>query len=126
MGRAGDEEVFRRQGVGDRVVEVGLEGPLGLVRNRRGRRLILGFGFGHVRWYLHGSRGHGGTHLREHLGGCVGCRGTRPGRGRLRRDRSGLEKARLVSRVGVGGLTEGLVPIVFIEERIVASREVLA
>ena len=130
VGRAGDEEVFRRQGVGDRVVEVGLEGPLGLVGDRRGCRLVLGFrfGFGHVGGNLYGCGSHGGAHLREHLGGRVGRRGTRPGRGRgrLRSDRSRLEKTRFFGRVGIGGLAEGLVAVVFVEEGVVSCGEVLA
>ena len=130
VGRAGDQEVLRRQRVTDRVVEVGLECPLGLVGNRRGGRLILGlrFGLGHVRGYLHG--GHGGTHLGEHLGGCVGRRGTRPGRGsrggRGGRDGTGFQETGLPHGFRVGRLAEGLVPVVFVEEGVVARCEVLA
>ena len=107
-----------------------MEGPLGLVGDRRGCRLILGlrFGLGHVRGYLHG--GHGGTHLCEHLGGCIGRRGTRPGRGsrgrRGGRDGTGFQETGLPHGFRVGRLAEGLVPVVFVEEGIVSRREVLA
>ena len=132
MGRAGDQEVLRRQRVADRVVEVGLEGPLGLVGDRRGRRLVLGlrFGLGHVRGHLDGRGGHGRTHLREHLGGGVGRRGTRPGRGsrggRGGRDGTGFQEAGLPHGFRVGRLAEGLVAVVFVEERVVSRCEVFA
>ena len=124
----GDKQVLRRQRVADRVVEVGLEGTFGLVGDRRGRRFFLGLG--HVRGYLLGLRGHGGTHLGEHLGGRVGRRGTRPGRGgrvgRGHRHGAGLQQARLADGLRVGGLAEGLVPVVFVEEGVVAGGQILA
>ena len=130
--RSGDQEVLRRQGVADRVVEVGLEGPLGFVGDRRGRWLILRlrFGLGHVRGHLDGRGGHGGTHLREHLGGGVRRGLTRPGRGsrggRRSGDGAGFQQAGLPHRLGVGGLAEGLVSVVFVEESVVSGREVFA
>ena len=132
VGRAGDQEVFRGKRVADRVVEVGLEGPLGLVGDRRGRRLVLElrFGFGHVRGHLDGGGGHGGTHLGEHLSGGVRRRLTRPGRGSRggcgSGDGAGFEQTGLPHRLGIGGLAEGLVSVVFVEERVVSGREVFA
>ena len=83
-----------------------------------------------MRGYLLGLRGHGGTHLGEHLGGRVGRRGTRPGRGgrvgRGHRHRAGLQQARLADGLRVGGLAEGLVPVVFVEEGVVAGGQILA
>ena len=107
-----------------------MEGAFGLVGDRRGCRLGLGlrFGLGYVRGHLHG--GHGGTHLCEHLGGCVGRRGTRPGRGsrgrRGGRDGTGFQETGLPHGFRVGRLAEGLVSVVFVEEGVVSGREVFA
>ena len=107
-----------------------MEGPLGLVGDRRGCWLGLGLrsGLGYVCGHLHG--GHGGTHLGEHLGGRVRRRGTRPGRGsrgrRGGRDSPGFQETGLPHGFRVGRLAEGLVPVVFVEEGVVSRREVLA
>ena len=132
MGRPGHQEVVGWKRVGDGLVKVGLECSLGFVGDRRGRGFFLG------RWDV---RGHacrlallggsdGGAHLGEHLRRRIGRGWARPGRrgvGRLgRRNRTGSEELSLRAGLRVGGLAEGLVPVVFVEERVVSGCQVPA
>ena len=73
---------------------------------------------------------HDGTHLGDHLGGCVRRGGTRPGLGGHERfghgDSAGLQELGPFNEFRFSGLTEGLVAVVFVEEIIISGREILA